>query len=331
MVGLAAVDNTTDAGKPLSTATIAALLLKAPTFNPTFTGSVGGLNSSMVGLGNVDNTTDAGKPLSTATITALALKVPVLNPVFTSGMSIYQNNYIQFGASLTKEPNAGRIGYEIFGVGALDIVGGGAVVPRTVKLWDNVVIPGTLTVAGTTTGISATMVGLGNVSNTSDASKPLSTADVAALALKAPLASPVFTGNVTNAGRSVQCWKLSTGPAIASYASATVLFDVAVTNIGSALSYSAATGKFTASVAGLYGISAFCRLANYSTSTTSSIIIYKNTVIAAMLDQSGGSSLTWMLELVATDSVSVSVTNQSATASTFSLGSFNQACVYLIC
>lgn len=40
-------------------------------------------------------------------------------------------------------------------------------------------------------------VGLGNVDNTSDAAKPISTATQAALDLKAPLASPTFTGVVT--------------------------------------------------------------------------------------------------------------------------------------
>lgn len=40
-------------------------------------------------------------------------------------------------------------------------------------------------------------VGLSNVDNTSDANKPVSTAQQAALNLKAPLASPAFTGNPT--------------------------------------------------------------------------------------------------------------------------------------
>ncbi|AZZ51423.1 hypothetical protein C1I64_04780 [Rathayibacter festucae DSM 15932] len=40
-------------------------------------------------------------------------------------------------------------------------------------------------------------VGLGNVDNTSDASKPVSAATSSALALKAPLASPAFTGTPT--------------------------------------------------------------------------------------------------------------------------------------
>jgi hypothetical protein len=53
------------------------------------------------------------------------------------------------------------------------------------------------TFTGNVSGISATMVGLGNVTNTSDASKPVSTAQQTALDLKAPLASPTFTGTAT--------------------------------------------------------------------------------------------------------------------------------------
>ena len=52
------------------------------------------------------------------------------------------------------------------------------------------------TFTGTVNGITAAMVGLGNVTNTSDASKPVSTAQQTALDLKAPLASPTFTGTV---------------------------------------------------------------------------------------------------------------------------------------
>lgn len=44
------------------------------------------------------------------------------------------------------------------------------------------------------TGLTKTQVGLSNVDNTSDAGKPVSTAQQAALDLKAPLASPTLTG-----------------------------------------------------------------------------------------------------------------------------------------
>jgi hypothetical protein len=51
-------------------------------------------------------------------------------------------------------------------------------------------------VINTPTGISKSDVGLGNVDNTSDANKPVSTATQSALDLKANLASPTFTGTV---------------------------------------------------------------------------------------------------------------------------------------
>jgi len=53
------------------------------------------------------------------------------------------------------------------------------------------------TFTGTVSGVTAAMVGLGNVNNTSDADKPVSTATQTALNLKANLASPTFTGTVS--------------------------------------------------------------------------------------------------------------------------------------
>jgi hypothetical protein len=72
-VGLANVDNTTDALKPVSTATQTALDLKANLASPTFTGTVSGITKTMVGLSDVDNTADTAKPVSTAQSTAIAL------------------------------------------------------------------------------------------------------------------------------------------------------------------------------------------------------------------------------------------------------------------
>jgi trimeric autotransporter adhesin len=71
-VGLANVDNTSDASKPVSTATQTELDLKAPKADPTFTGTVSGVTKAHVGLGNVDNTADSAKPVSTAQATAIA-------------------------------------------------------------------------------------------------------------------------------------------------------------------------------------------------------------------------------------------------------------------
>ena len=132
------------------------LALKANLASPTFTGTVSGITSSMVGLGNVNNTSDVNKPVSTAAQTALDLK------------------------SNTSD------------------------VTTSLALKANLASP---TFTGTVSGITSSMVGLGNVNNTTDLAKPISTATQTALdlksnasdvttslALKAPLASPTFTG-----------------------------------------------------------------------------------------------------------------------------------------
>ncbi len=153
-VGLANVDNTSDASKPISTATQSALDLKAPLASPTFTGTVSGITKSMVGLGNADNTSDANKPVSTAQQTALNGKEGTIAAGTTS----------QYW--------------------------------RGDKSWQT---------------LNSTAVGLGNVNNTSDANKPVSTAQQSALDLKAPLASPTFTGTVTVPYLSVQAGSTTEG------------------------------------------------------------------------------------------------------------------------
>jgi hypothetical protein len=95
-VGLGNVDNTSDANKPVSTATQTALNLKANLASPTFTGTVSGITKSMVGLGNVDNTSDASKAISTATQTALDAKQATLSGTgfvkSTAGTISYDNS-----------------------------------------------------------------------------------------------------------------------------------------------------------------------------------------------------------------------------------------------
>ena len=92
MISLSNVDNTSDANKPISTATQTALNLKAPIDNPIFTGTVAGITKSMVGLGNVDNTSDVNKPISTATQTAINAKLDV----FHVAGRIYGNGGVNF-------------------------------------------------------------------------------------------------------------------------------------------------------------------------------------------------------------------------------------------
>lgn len=92
-VGLSNVDNTSDANKPVSTATQTALNAKEPTISSGTTTqywrgdkSWQTLNKNAVGLGNVDNTSDANKPVSAAMQTALDSKQGTLS-LTTTGTS----------------------------------------------------------------------------------------------------------------------------------------------------------------------------------------------------------------------------------------------------
>ena len=86
---------------------------------------------------------------------------------------------------------------------------------------------GTSPAITTPTGIVKGDVGLGNVDNTTDAGKPVSTAQQTALNLKANLASPTFTGTVTiPTGASITTPVLTglpTGTGVASAATASTL------------------------------------------------------------------------------------------------------------
>jgi hypothetical protein len=178
-VGLALVDNTSDAAKPVSTAAQAALNLKAPLASPTFTGTVSGVSAAMVGLGNVDNTSDSAKPVSTATNAALNLKAPLANPTFTGTVSGVTAGMVGLGNVNNTSDAAKPVS---------------TATQTALNLKADLASP---TFTGTVNGITKSMVGLGSVDNTSDASKPVSTAQQTALNLKANLASPTFTGTVS--------------------------------------------------------------------------------------------------------------------------------------
>lgn len=90
-VGLGNVDNTSDANKPISTATQTALDGKAAASH-THT-------KAQVGLANVDNTSDANKPISTATRTALNGK---------ADRGVFEINDVNFNAHVRIEDNEYR-------------------------------------------------------------------------------------------------------------------------------------------------------------------------------------------------------------------------------
>ncbi len=212
MVGLGDVDNTSDVNKPVSAATQTALDtkasnadldLKAPLDSPTFSGTVSGVTAVMVGLGDVDNTSDVNKPVSVATQTALDakasntdldLKAPLESPTFTGTVSGVTAVMVGLGdvdntSDVNKPVSAAT-------QTALDTKASNADLDLKAPLESP-------TFTGTVSGVTAVMVGLGDVDNTSDANKPVSAATQTALDtkasnadldLKAPLESPTFTG-----------------------------------------------------------------------------------------------------------------------------------------
>jgi hypothetical protein len=176
MVGLGNVDNTSDANKPVSSATQTALDAKADLASPTFTGTVSGITKSMVGLLNVDNTSDANKPVSTATQTALDLKANLESPTFSGTVSGITKSMV----GLSNVDNTSDVNKPI-----------SYSTQSALNAKADLASP---TFTGTVSGITKSMVGLGNVDNTSDANKPVSSATQTALDAKANLVSPTFTG-----------------------------------------------------------------------------------------------------------------------------------------
>jgi hypothetical protein len=135
--------------------------LKAPLANPTFTGTVAGITKSMVSLGNVDNTADSAKPVSTAQQTALDLKANIASP------------------ALTGTPTAPTAN----------------VATNTTQIATTAFVRAE--VAALVNSAPATLDTLGEIATSLANNATLSTTLTDAIALKAPLASPTFTGTVT--------------------------------------------------------------------------------------------------------------------------------------
>jgi hypothetical protein len=161
---------------------------KAPIASPTFTGTVAGITAAMVGLGSVTNTSDANKPVSTAQQTALDAKAPIASPTFTGTVTLPSTAITNNLQAVTKAYVDTQLSSATSGGTTKTYV------DTQDALKANIASP---TFTGTVAGITAAMVGLGNVTNTSDTNKPVSTAQQTALDLKANLTGATFTGAVT--------------------------------------------------------------------------------------------------------------------------------------
>ena len=121
----------------------------------------------------------------TATVNAaLDLKSPLASPTFTGTVVLPSTTSI--GTVSSAE------------IGHLD--GVTSAIQTQINLKANIESP---TFTGTVGGITKAMVGLGNVENTTDLNKVISTATQDALNLKAPLASPTFTGTVSGIDKTM--------------------------------------------------------------------------------------------------------------------------------
>jgi hypothetical protein len=214
---------------------------KAPSADPTFTGTVSGVTKSHVGLGNVDNTSDADKPVSTATQTALDAKLasatasstyaPLAGATFTGNVEVDGNfvvdgnltvngtEFIASATSITIEDNLVQLAHQ----NAANTVDLGLVVAyndgtakhagivRDVsankwKLFEGVTTEPTTTVDFTqgtlddlqVAGFEATSATIGDVSNTElQYLNGVTSAIQTQIDSKAPTADPTFTGTVS--------------------------------------------------------------------------------------------------------------------------------------
>jgi hypothetical protein len=169
-VGLANVDNTTDANKPVSTATQTALDAKAPIASPTFTGTVtlpeGTVTSGMIANGTiVDADVNASAAIAQSKIanltTDLAAKAPLASPALT-------------GTPTAPTATAGTNNTQVATTAYADAA-----------------------VAALVDGAPALLNTLNELAAAINDDASFTTTITTSIGLKAPLDSPTFTGTVT--------------------------------------------------------------------------------------------------------------------------------------
>ena len=211
-LGLGNVSNTSDANKPVSTAQQTALNLKADLASPAFSGTVTGITAAMVGLGSVNNTADADKPVSSATATALSGKqaagsyqtagtyasgtgsasgTNTGDQVLPTALSLGLNN-VSNTADADKPVSTATvtaIGVETTRATTAE----GLLAPQVTTYTKTQTEALIAEVVGTSPGVLNT-ISLINAQLTADETAAASL--VTAVSLKAPMASPTFTGTV---------------------------------------------------------------------------------------------------------------------------------------
>lgn len=173
---------------------------KAPTANASFTGtislpsttSIGDISSAEIGyLDNVSSNIQAQLDAKLATSSAASIYAPLTDPTFINSVTLPAN-------TLIGSVNGTEIGY-------LDNVTSNIQTQLDAKA-----PTANPTFTGTVSGITATMVGLGNVNNTADLDKPISNAVQSALDAKLSLSGGTMTGKITLDGDPSQALHAAT-------------------------------------------------------------------------------------------------------------------------
>ena len=163
-----------------------------------------GISANKVGLGNVNNTADLNKPVSTATQNLLALKENINNKSTDVQLGISDDLYpSQNAVKIYVDNHSSSAGVADGGITNIKI-GSGAITDAKVSDISATKITGVLSVANGGTGANAAPaargnLGLGNVDNTADANKPISTLQQSAINLKENTANK---SSVTTLGTS---------------------------------------------------------------------------------------------------------------------------------
>ena len=190
-IAAAATDATTKAATAKSEAIAAAATDATTKANAAQTAAIAAVTKSSLGLGAVNNTEDAGKPVSTAQAAAIAT---AKSEAISSAASAADTKVSTHNSSTTNV-------HGISDTSALatktyaDAIGTTAT--NAIALKAPIASP---TFTGTVSGITSSMVGLGNVNNTADSAKPVSTAQQTALDAKLNLAGGTMTGALTLSG-----------------------------------------------------------------------------------------------------------------------------------
>lgn len=311
-VGLANVDNTADVDKPVSTAQAAAIAAAIDALVTGAPGALDTLNELAAALGD--------DPNFAATVTALvATKENALaagtSTQYYRGDKTWQSLASAVAATpavtanTAKVTNATHTG-DVTGATALTIANGAVTNIKAAPMPAN-------TLKGNNTGSTANqvdltvaqtkvMLALDAVDNTSDANKPVSTAQAAALVLKAPLASPALTGTPT--APTAPAGTNNTQVATTAYADAALVAEVADRNnaIAAAVegrdcyrgTYDASTNLFPA--AGGSGLAGAVMMSDYWLVSVAGVLggdaVKDGDIIHALSNGPGQTASLWYLD-----------------------------------